>query len=81
MTVRRIAEHAGVNVQLDSDECELFMKLARDAAKTTYSDYHDIHSGTNGTCGALCTSVTGYDTVTGIGSPKGSLLIPALASH
>jgi subtilase family serine protease len=50
-------------------------------AKTTYSDYHDIHSGTSGTCGALCTSVTGYDTVTGIGSPKGNLLIPALASH
>src|SRR3954465_3544873 len=50
-------------------------------AKTTYSDYHDIHSGTNGTCGSLCTSVTGYDTVTGIGSPKGSLLIPALANH
>jgi subtilase family serine protease len=50
-------------------------------AKTTYSDYHDIHSGTNGTCGALCTSVTGYDTVTGIGSPKANLLIPALVSH
>src|SRR4051812_4990944 len=50
-------------------------------AKTTYSDYHDIHSGTNGTCGSLCTSVTGYDTVTGIGSPRASLLIPALANH
>jgi hypothetical protein len=50
-------------------------------AKSAYGDYHDIHSGTNGTCGSLCNSVTGYDTVTGIGSPKGSLLIPALANH
>jgi subtilase family serine protease len=50
-------------------------------AKSTYSDYHDIHSGTNGTCGSLCISVIGYDTVTGIGSPRGSVLIPALVSH
>jgi subtilase family serine protease len=50
-------------------------------AKTTYSDYHDIHSGNNGTCGSLCNSVAGYDTVTGIGSPRASVLIPALANR
>jgi subtilase family serine protease len=50
-------------------------------AKTSYIDYHDIHSGNNGTCGSLCNSVTGYDTVTGIGSPRANVLIPALANR
>ncbi len=50
-------------------------------AKSNYGDYHDIHSGNNGTCGSLCNSVTGYDTVTGIGSPRASVLIPALANR
>ena len=43
-------------------------------------DYHDITSGTNGTCGTQCTAVTGYDFVTGVGSPKANLLIPALVA-
>jgi subtilase family serine protease len=30
----------------------------------------DITSGTNGTCGATCTATTGYDFVTGLGSPR-----------
>jgi subtilase family serine protease len=30
----------------------------------------DITSGTNGTCGAVCTAITGYDFVTGKGSPR-----------
>jgi len=42
------------------------------------TDYHDITSGTNGGCGALCTAMTGYDFVTGLGSPQANLLIPAL---
>ena len=50
-------------------------------AKADYGKYHDIRSGSSGTCGALCNSVTGYDTVTGIGSPRGSVLIPALANR
>jgi len=50
-------------------------------AKSNPGDYHDIHSGNNGTCGSLCNSVTGYDTVTGIGSPRANLLIPALANR
>jgi len=50
-------------------------------AKSNYGNYHDIHSGSSGTCGSLCNSVTGYDTVTGIGSPRANLLIPALESH
>jgi len=42
------------------------------------ADYHDITSGSNGTCGALCTAGPGYDFVTGLGSPQANLLIPAL---
>ncbi|MGC2108055.1 MAG: S53 family peptidase [Candidatus Korobacteraceae bacterium] len=44
---------------------------------TGYNDFHDITSGTNGSCGADCTAVTGYDLVTGIGSPKVDQLVPA----
>ncbi len=38
-----------------------------DAASSGY--FRDITSGTNGTCGAVCTAGPGYDTVTGLGSP------------
>ena len=44
---------------------------------TGYNDFHDITSGTNGSCGANCTAVAGYDLVTGIGSPKVDKLVPA----
>ncbi|HTQ57593.1 MAG TPA: hypothetical protein VMI94_24160 [Bryobacteraceae bacterium] len=43
-------------------------------------DYHDIVSGTNGSCGALCTAGPGYDFVTGLGSPQADALIPALVA-
>ena len=33
----------------------------------------DIVSGSNGSCGALCTAGTGYDAVTGLGSPRGGV--------
>lgn len=33
----------------------------------------DVTAGTNGTCGAFCTAGTGYDTVTGVGSPRRGL--------
>jgi subtilase family serine protease len=49
-------------------------------AKQNYSGlYHDITSGTNGSCGYYCTSRAGYDYVTGIGTPKASTLIPAIS--
>jgi subtilase family serine protease len=44
------------------------------------SDYHDVTSGTNGSCGAVCTADPGYDFVTGLGSPQANLVITALAS-
>jgi subtilase family serine protease len=30
----------------------------------------DIVTGTNGTCGTVCSALPGYDTVTGVGSPR-----------
>jgi subtilase family serine protease len=42
------------------------------------ADFNDVTSGTNGTCGAVCTAAPGYDFVTGLGSPKAAGLINAL---
>jgi subtilase family serine protease len=30
----------------------------------------DVMSGANGTCGSACTAASGYDAVTGLGSPR-----------
>ncbi|HLH32073.1 MAG TPA: S53 family peptidase [Terriglobia bacterium] len=40
--------------------------------------YHDISSGRDGNCGTLCKAKPGYDFVTGLGTPRADLLIPAL---
>jgi hypothetical protein len=34
---------------------------------------HDIVTGTNGTCGVVCSALPGYDAVTGLGSPRKGL--------
>ncbi len=48
-------------------------------AKTAYStNFRDITSGTNGSCGSLCTAGTNYDFVTGLGSPLANALVPSL---
>jgi subtilase family serine protease len=45
-------------------------KLYQDAKLSNSSSFlRDITGGTNGACGAICTAATGYDTVTGLGSP------------
>jgi len=44
------------------------------------ADFHDIVSGTNGSCGAVCTAGPGYDFVTGLGSPLANEIIPALVA-
>lgn len=44
------------------------------------SDFHDVKYGKNGSCGAQCRAVAGYDFVTGLGTPKAHLLIPALVA-
>jgi subtilase family serine protease len=43
-------------------------------------DFFDITKGTNGFCGALCTTQVGYDFVTGLGSPMAPLVVAALSS-
>jgi subtilase family serine protease len=45
------------------------------------ANFHDITSGTNGNCGALCTAVADYDYVTGRGSPRADQIITALANQ
>ncbi len=50
--------------------------------KTAYgSDYHDVTSGTNGSCGMICTASGGYDYVTGLGSPQALNLVQALVAQ
>ena len=42
----------------------------QDAQTSSYSaHFRDVISGTNGTCGALCSAGVGYDYITGLGSP------------
>lgn len=44
--------------------------LLYQAATTSYATaYHDITTGSNGTCGAVCTAGIGYDYVSGLGTP------------
>ncbi len=48
-------------------------------AQTAYAtNFHDITSGANGTCGTICTASTGYDYVTGLGSPSANNIINSL---
>lgn len=44
------------------------------------SEFRPVNQGTNGTCGALCSAMPGYDFVTGLGSPQANRLIAALAA-
>jgi len=44
-------------------------------------NFHDITSGSNGTCGALCLAGPGYDYITGLGSPQANNLVPYLNTH
>jgi subtilase family serine protease len=43
------------------------------ALYTSPRSLQDIVQGTNGTCGEVCTALPGYDTVTGLGSPRQGL--------
>jgi subtilase family serine protease len=51
-------------------------------AKTNLgSEFHSVTTGTNGSCGVLCHALTGYDYVTGLGTPQSKVLVPTLVSH
>jgi len=43
--------------------------------------YNDVTGGSNGSCGAVCTTGVGYDYVTGFGSPRANTIIPALVAQ
>lgn len=45
------------------------------------SDFHAVTQGTNGKCGTICTAGTGYDYVTGLGTPQASTIIAALVAQ
>jgi subtilase family serine protease len=45
------------------------------------SDFRPVTQGTNGTCGTLCDALTGYDYVTGLGTPQAATLINSLAAN
>ncbi len=48
---------------------------------TDYANYfHDITSGTNGSCGSQCDTGVGYDLVTGIGTFQANNLYPAMVA-
>jgi subtilase family serine protease len=56
--------------------------LLYEAATQAYAtDYNDITSGSNGTCGDICNAQTGYDYVTGLGSPQAANLLSTLISE
>jgi subtilase family serine protease len=43
--------------------------------------FYPVTSGTNGNCGTVCEALTGFDFVTGLGTPRASALVPALAAR
>ena len=45
------------------------------------ADFHAVTSGTNGSCGTMCTAGAGYDYVTGLGTPQASAIINALVAQ
>jgi subtilase family serine protease len=50
-------------------------------ASTYSTNFHDITSGSNGTCGSLCNAGPGYDFVTGLGSPQAAALVNSLVAY
>jgi hypothetical protein len=57
----------------------LYNKISAVSANYTGS-FADVAAGSNGTC-AACFSTGGYDTPTGLGTPKVSTLLPLLAAN
>jgi subtilase family serine protease len=51
-------------------------------AKTSLAaNFRAVTQGQNGNCGEICDALTGYDYVTGLGTPQSSALIAALAAQ
>lgn len=45
------------------------------------SNFHAVTQGQNGSCGEICDALSGYDYITGLGTPQTNVLIPALAAQ
>jgi subtilase family serine protease len=43
--------------------------------------FHSVTQGTNGSCGAICTARTGYDYITGVGTPQSNNLVSSLSAQ
>jgi subtilase family serine protease len=74
-----------VNSQRAENSQPLLSQAALDLYNAYYSSnystlFHDITSGSNGTCGLDCNAGTGYDLVTGIGSYQANNLFPLLVA-
>jgi subtilase family serine protease len=51
-------------------------------AKThSAANLHAVMSGSNGSCGSLCGVLTGYDYMTGLGTPQASAMIASLVAQ
>lgn len=46
-----------------------------------HANFHDIITGTNGSCGSQCTAAAGYDLTTGIGTYEADVLYSTLAAE
>ena len=69
--------HAQGKGNLPNPASQFIYPVAKAALTTRF---HDISTGNNGTCGWLCNTHSGYDYVTGLGSPRANNLIPALVA-
>lgn len=45
------------------------------------ANLHAVTSGNNGTCGSLCGALTGYDYMTGLGTPQANAIIASLVAQ
>ncbi|MDR3782306.1 MAG: fibronectin type III domain-containing protein [Candidatus Nitrosotalea sp.] len=43
------------------------------------ANYHDITTGSDGSCGSICNAIVGYDEVTGLGTPQSNNVISFIA--
>lgn len=77
ITIANSMRAAARKSQLSSTNSSLYA-LAKSSLS---SDFYPVTQGTNGSCGVWCVATPGYDYVTGLGTPRASAIISALAAH
>ncbi len=79
LAVGNAVRAAGGKAGLGLVQTKLYGNIA--AVPGSYaSSFTDVTSGSNGSCGAMCTARSGYDLPTGLGSPNSVNLLNALSS-